>query len=283
MGLNLGMMVDGNARSTFINVLNTLEMTPAEIVGREKEVTELYLQELPKTYIRNAKWCVRLGKELFSRTSNSEYTIFVYNVANRARGHFKSIENAIMDVGGELVQELGGFGEVCLVGPETEKSRWKAVYPRLKDVKETSKGHRTVILTGYQRDKGEDGGIAHIRPIDFFIRSTQMRFSGMILPCMDNTHFVVLNHIPYKYDPAELVQTLIDVKKMDEEHNELNIYSKFIYDLWAEHESKPPSIYVTTNAMPPKEYVFSQNPDIGADRGADRRPDKKIMPAADGK
>lgn len=254
--LNLGMMVDGNARATYVSVLNDLNVSPEDVERREAEIVERYLQELPRTYIRNAKWCVRLGEELLSRTRDSDYVIFIYNMSNRRRTHFRSIENAINEVCGELIERLGIFGDVCIAGHTSEKAHWKGVFPKLKDVGKADKGRRTILLMGYQRGEGEDPNATNIRHLDYFIRSTQLRFSGMFLPCMDNTHSIVLSHIPYRYDPAALIEKLVEVKKADEEHNELNIYSKSVYDLWLEHENKPLSMYVTTNALPPMEHFF---------------------------
>ncbi|VVB73340.1 Uncharacterised protein [uncultured archaeon] len=255
MRLNLGMMVDGNARSTFVNVMRKLDMRPEDLPERKEEAIKLYMKELPSTYIRNARWCIDVGESLFSRTEGSEYVIFVYNMTNRSRGHFSSIEKTILETGGELIKRLSCFGDVCLAGSKSEKDRWMALYPELKDVNEGMKGHRTVILTGYQRDSGEDAGVRHIRPLDFFVRSTQLRMSGMYLPCMDDTHFCVLNHIPYKYDPSAFVDRLVTAKRMDEEHDELNVYSGGVYETWLKHESKPPSVYITSNALPPEEHI----------------------------
>jgi len=259
--LNLGMMVDGNARQTFIDVIKSKGLTKEDMVSvsTQNDVIEEYMKKLPETYLRNAKWCIDLGEELFKQTENSEYVIFVYNVANRARGHFKGIEYAICEAGGELINRLSSFGDVCLLGPESEKKHWVEMYPQLKDVYSKPNDHRTVILTGYQRGNGEDAGVPNVRHLDFFIRSTQMRFSGMFMPCMDNTHMITLSHMPYKYCASDIIQQLLKEKGRDEEHNEINVYSPSIYSTWIEHEKKPLSMYITTNALPPREHFFESH------------------------
>ena len=258
MNLNLGMMVDGNSRFAFVESLMQLGLAPVDLsdAGNREAIMPVYLKQLKQVYVRNAHWCIELGESLLSRVENSDYVVFVYNVANRARGHFSSIDNAICEVGAELVDRLGQFGSVCLLGPEKEKKQWKSMFPDLQEVSDLRNGNRSVIITGYQQEVGGDERTRFMRPLDYFIRSTQMRFSGMYLPALSNTQLVVLSHVPYFYRPEAVVDALLEETALDEEHDELNVYSQGVYDAWVDHYLQAPSLFLSSNARPPRVKEF---------------------------
>ena len=258
MRLSVGMMVDGNSRFAFLEVMKRRGWTPEDLVlpSVRSEALAAYSQRLGEVYVENARWCIRLGEELLSRTEDSDYSIFVYNAANRGRGHFSCIDRAIRAVGGELVERLAAKGEVCLVGPQAEKDCWFRLFPELRELGEPRGGNRSVIITGYQQGCGEDAHCRFMRPIDYFVRSTQMRFSGMYLPALANAQFVVLSHIPYLYSPGQVAESLVEQASLDEEHDGFNVYSPRVYDAWLSHYSRAPAAFISSNALPPSVKLF---------------------------
>ncbi len=256
LNLNLGMMVDGNSRFAFVEILQRTGFSPSELSDEsiKSVVLEAYKARLKEVYAKNADWCIDLGEALFSRVDYSDYAVFVYNAVNRKRNHFSGIDNAIRRVGGDLVKRLGAHGPVCLIGPENEKEQWFSLYPDLQELEPGSAnaGNRSIIITGYQQGCGEDPHVAGMRPLDYFVRSTQMRFSGMYLPALANTQLVTLSHIPYLYPPEALVNALLNEASLDEEHDELNLYTPRVYDAWLEHYDREPSVFLSSNAFPPR-------------------------------
>lgn len=256
MRLSVAMMVDGNSRFAFTDVLRRNGWNADDLAFppvRERALVE-YSRRLGEVYVENARWCIRLGEELLERVEDSDYSVFVYNAANRSREHFSCIDAAIRAVGGELASRLGRFGPVCLVGPREEKQNWFSLFPSsLCELDAPESGeNRSVIITGYQHGSGcaEDSRAKFMRPIDYFVRSTQMRFSGMYLPALANSRFVVLSHIPCMYPPRLFAEALVESARADEEHDDLNVYSPRVYAAWLEHYSAAPAALFTSNALP---------------------------------
>lgn len=253
--LSVGLMVDGNSRFALVEVLKRTGMSPEDLANPAVRdgLVDAYCDALREVYVRNARWCVQFGEELLSRVEGSDYTIFIYNVANRKRDHFSCIDHAICAVSGELIARLGQFGPVCLVGPEEEKQRWFSMFPGYEELSPVrGNENRSVLLMGYQRGIGEDGHASLMRPLDYFLRSTQMRFSGMTLSALDNSQLLVMSHIPYLYSARSVADALIEQARLDEEHDELNLYSPRIYREWMRHYSESPSIFFSSNALPPR-------------------------------
>lgn len=261
MNLSFGMMVDGNSRLAMIEVLREGGWRREDLEDKKlaPEILESYRKHLYEVYVKSARWCVDLGEHLLGRLQNSDYAIFVYNWRNGQREHFDCIAHAIREVCPELIERLGRFGPVCLVGSQNEKDKWFDMFPKLQELEPAGRGNRTIMLTGFEHGLGEDPRAANVRDIGIFVRSTQARLSGMYLKALADAQIAVLSHHPYRFCPKDLAQMLIAQVKSDVPHDAENVYPLEVYEAWAAEEHRQPEIRLTSNAFPPETRPVKEN------------------------
>ncbi|RLI78752.1 hypothetical protein DRP05_06325 [Archaeoglobales archaeon] len=126
-------------------------------------------------------------------------------------------------------------------------------FPQLKKLEQPEASNRAIFFYGYQQEIGEDPDVYKLRDVDYFIRASQLRYSGMYFPALRNACFIILTHPPLLYDPRELARTLIQTKRTDREHNKINIYEDpTIYEEWLDLLEQNPKAIITTLSRPPK-------------------------------
>ncbi|GEM_PF-3811115 len=134
-----------------------------------------------------------------------------------------------------------------------DKKHWMEKFPQLKKLEQPEASNRAIFFYGYQQEIGEDPDVYKLRDVDYFIRASQLRYSGMYFPALRNACFIILTHPPLLYDPRELARTLIQTKRTDREHNKINIYEDpTIYEEWLDLLEQNPKAIITTLSRPPK-------------------------------
>ncbi len=245
--------MDANARFAVCKKLKELGMTPREFLKRVEELKGMYKQEITNTYVQNARWSIDLGEEFFKQNDGpADYVVFVYNYENRRRGYWKLIKKAIERVGPEVMERLGGYANIYAFG--IDKEYWKKRFPGLKFLRKPgARENRAIFGFGFQQGRAYDEGVKYIREIDYFIRASQLRLSGMYFPSLDNSLFVLLTHPPSLYNARKLVKHILEAKKEDVEHDRYNIYhDPKIYEEWRNFIKTPPTAIISSISRPPK-------------------------------
>lgn len=249
-------MMDANARFAVCKKLEDLSISPQEFLKGRDRFIDLYKKEITDTYVQNARWGIALGEELFKQSKGPlDYVVFVYNYENRRRGYWKLIKSAIEIVGDEVIERLGKYASIYAFG--IDKKYWSNQFV-LNDLKKPeTKENRAIFGFGFQQKEAYDKSVEYIRPIDYFIRASQLRLSGMYFPAIDNALFVLLTHPPSLYNPSKLVAELLKTKKSDREHDKYNIYNDpEVYEEWKEYVKTSPVAIISTIAKIPKIVKF---------------------------
>lgn len=249
--------MDANARFTVCKKLEELKINPDEFLKNRKKFMEFYRTEITNTYIKNARWSISLAEEFFKQSEEPvDYVVFVYNLENRKREYWKLIEKAIEKVGTEVIERLSKYAGIYAFG--IDKQQWINQFPLLKELRKPGKNeNRAIFGFGFQHGDAYDKSVEHIRKIDYFIRASQLRLSGMYFPAMDNALFVLLTHPPSLYNTSKLVGEILIAKKEDFEHDRYNIYSEpKIYEEWSGYIKKPPSVMISSISRVPKYVKF---------------------------
>ncbi len=97
-----------------------------------------------------------------------------------------------------------------------------------------------------------DSNVKYLRNMDIFLRATQLRLSGMFFPALKDALFLCLDSSLYLYDPNHLAEKIQKYHAIDEEHDELNIYSNEVYNAWNKNNEKNNglNLYCTFRAYP---------------------------------
>jgi hypothetical protein len=159
-------------------------------------------------------------------------------------------------VGAEVIEKLNKYANIYAFG--VDKDYWVKKFPQLKSLAKPSKNEsRAIFGFGFQQGNAYDKTVEYIRKIDYFIRASQLRLSGMYFPALDNALFILLTHPPSLYDASKLVKEIFNIQREDYEHDKYNIYNEpKIYEEWKECIKKPPTVIISSISRVPKIVRF---------------------------
>jgi len=253
---NLCLMMDCNARLAACNVFKKEGISPKEFLKNQSKFIHSYEEEITATYAQNALWSAKLGREFFKRNPESDYVVFIYNYENRRRKYWDLIRKAVEKVGDKVIKSLSEYAGVYTFG--VDKFFWKKRFPDLKFLKKPREREaRAIFGFCFEQQKAYDESVKFIKPIDYFIRVSQMRLSGMYLPALSNARFILLTHPPVFYNPKTLVKEISKLHSSDVEHDDFNIYrDERVYEEWRKYVKTPPKAVMSSLAHPPKLVTF---------------------------
>jgi len=250
-------MMDANARFAVCKKMKQLNMNPKDFLGKINKFENMYKEEITNTYVQNARWSIELGEEFFKQNKEAaDYVVFVYNYENRRREYWKLIKKAIENVGSEVIERLGKHADIYAFG--IDKKYWKKRFPEIRELKKPRRGEKRAIFGfGFQQGRAYDKTVEYVRKIDFFIRASQLRLSGMYFPALDNSLFVLLTHPPSLYNASRLVKSILETKREDVKHDKYNIYNDpKIYEEWKDFMETAPTAIISSISRIPKIVSF---------------------------
>jgi hypothetical protein len=235
-------MADGNARFAVLNLLEKLDISSEIFLKNLDTYKDQYLTSLLEVYEKNAVWCGLFGKALLTNNRGSDLVIFVYNYTNRQREHNEVIEKVITRRGQEIIDMLKPYANLYVLGADSEKKKWSGIFQELEPLNRNAEldENRVIFGVGYEYNtpEGMDSTVKYLRNMDIFLRATQLRLSGMFFPALKDALFLCLDSSLYLYDPNHLAEEIQKYHNMDEEHDELNIYSNAVYNAWKKNNEQ---------------------------------------------
>jgi len=246
MGLSITLMADGNARFAVLNLVEKLDISLEIFLKNFDNYKDQYLKSLLEVYEKNAVWCGLFGKALLTNNRGSDLMIFVYNYTNKQREHHEVIEKVITRRGQEIIDMLKPYANLYILGPDSEKKKWSSIFQELGPLNRNAELDENRVIFGvgyeYNTSEGTDSTVKYLRNMDIFLRATQLRLSGMFFPALKDALFLCLDSSLYLYDPSHLAEEIQKYHTIDEEHDELNIYSNAVYNAWIKSNQKNSSL-----------------------------------------